>query len=194
LRLLGGLALGVGAIAAAIYTQAQLKGRARLWGTLAVVILGFFLFRTVFDGGVAAIEAVNPASTGYLGGINVFGFDLMILVAWPMGGLLAAGAAWVIGKTALGLRADYLAIATLGIAEIIIAVMKNEDWLARGVKNVKRTCNKAKASCKVPLAGAWTRSQHRRFIRSCCMPGCSPLCWSFCCGSPNALCTALGDA
>jgi branched-chain amino acid transport system permease protein len=49
---------------------------------------------------------------------------------------LAAGAAWIIGKTALGLRSDYLAIATLGIAEIIIAILKNEDWLARGVKNV----------------------------------------------------------
>jgi hypothetical protein len=46
------------------------------------------------------------------------------------------GAAWIIGKTALGLRSDYLAIATLGISEIIIAVLKNEDWLARGVKNV----------------------------------------------------------
>ena len=57
-------------------------------------------------------------------------------MAWPIGGLLAAGAAWVIGKTALGLRSDYLAIATLGIAEIIIAIIKNEDWLARGVKNV----------------------------------------------------------
>jgi branched-chain amino acid transport system permease protein len=53
-----------------------------------------------------------------------------------VGGLLAAGAAWIIGKTALGLRSDYLAIATLGIAEIIIAILKNEDWLARGVKNV----------------------------------------------------------
>ncbi len=53
-----------------------------------------------------------------------------------MGGLLAAGVAWVIGKTALGLRSDYLAIATLGIAEIILAVLKNEDWLSRGVKNV----------------------------------------------------------
>ena len=36
----------------------------------------------------------------------------------------------------MGLRSDYLAIATLGIAEIVIAVIKNEDWLARGVKNV----------------------------------------------------------
>jgi branched-chain amino acid transport system permease protein len=42
----------------------------------------------------------------------------------------------VIGKIALGLREDYLAIATLGIAEIIVTVMRNEDWLARGVKNL----------------------------------------------------------
>ena len=74
---------------------------------------------------------MNPAGTGYLGG-----FGLPVLLAWPLGGLLAAGAAWIIGKTALGLRSDYLAIATLGIAEIIVAILKNEDWLARGVKNV----------------------------------------------------------
>ena len=60
----------------------------------------------------------------------------MAIIAWPVGGLIAAGAAWIIGKTALGLRSDYLAIATLGIAEIIIAILKNEEWLSRGVKNV----------------------------------------------------------
>ncbi|HAY41071.1 MAG TPA: branched-chain amino acid ABC transporter permease, partial [Gammaproteobacteria bacterium] len=48
----------------------------------------------------------------------------------------AAGAAWWIGKITLGLRADYLAIATLGISEIILYVIKNEDWLVRGLKNV----------------------------------------------------------
>jgi len=53
-----------------------------------------------------------------------------------VGALLAAAAAWLIGKIALGLREDYLAIATLGIAEIIVAVMRNEDWLDRGVKNL----------------------------------------------------------
>jgi branched-chain amino acid transport system permease protein len=59
-----------------------------------------------------------------------------VLIAWPLGGLVAAGAGWLIGKIALGLRADYLAIATLGISEIIIAVIKYEEWLSRGVKNV----------------------------------------------------------
>jgi branched-chain amino acid transport system permease protein len=106
-------------------------GWLRLVIMLAILIGGFFIFRAVFEVGVDAVESINPASTGYLGGLG-----LPILLAWPVGGLLAAGAAWIIGKTALGLRSDYLAIATLGIAEIIIAVMKNEDWLARGVKNV----------------------------------------------------------
>ena len=105
--------------------------RKKFWGAILIALAGFFIYRAIFDTGVVAVEAVNPASTGYLGGLG-----LPILMAWPIGGLLAAGAAWVIGKTALGLRSDYLAIATLGIAEIIIAIIKNEDWLARGVKNV----------------------------------------------------------
>ena len=59
-----------------------------------------------------------------------------ILLAWIVGGGLAALAAWVIGKIALGLRSEYLAIATLGISEIVIALLKNEGWLTRGVLNV----------------------------------------------------------
>lgn len=59
-----------------------------------------------------------------------------MLLSWPIGALFAAAAAWGVGKVALGLRSDYLAIATLGIGEIIVAVMRNEEWLSRGVKNV----------------------------------------------------------
>ena len=118
-------------VAAALVLHRMSPGR---WRTLAVIVVlvgGFFAYRAVFDPSVSAIEAVNPASSGYLGGLG-----LPVILAWPVGGLLAAGAAWIVGKTALGLRSDYLAIATLGIAEIIIYVMKNEDWLSRGVKNV----------------------------------------------------------
>ncbi|WP_282060540.1 branched-chain amino acid ABC transporter permease [Roseobacter litoralis] len=102
---------------------------------LALLIVGFFVYRALFDPGVDAIESINPAATGNIGGLGI-DRGLWVTLAWPVGGLFAAAAAWIIGKTALGLRSDYLAIATLGIAEIIIAVLKNEDWLARGVKNV----------------------------------------------------------
>ncbi len=102
---------------------------------LALLVVGFFVYRALFDPGVDAIESINPAATGNIGGLGI-DRGLWVTLAWPVGGLFAAAAAWIIGKTALGLRSDYLAIATLGIAEIIIAVLKNEDWLARGVKNV----------------------------------------------------------
>lgn len=128
------LALGLGAVAAigAIWARRKLPpGRARGLAILIILGAGFLLYRAVLDPNVAAVEALNPAAAGHIGGL-----DLPVLLAWPAGALLAAGAAWLIGKTALGLRSDYLAIATLGIAEIILAVLRNEDWLARGVKNV----------------------------------------------------------
>ncbi len=136
LNIIFGLMIGAATIIGAVLAQTRLSGRVKLWATLAVLIVGFFAFRAVFDAGVVAVEAVNPASTGYLGGLNILDANWFSLLGWLFGGVLAAGAAWLIGKTALGLRSDYLAIATLGIAEIILAVLKNEDWLSRGVKNV----------------------------------------------------------
>ncbi|MGJ8626443.1 MAG: ABC transporter permease subunit [Sulfitobacter sp.] len=130
--IIAALLLGAGTVIAAVFAMKKMQaGWLRNLTTIAILIGGFFAFRALLDPSVEAIEAINPAQTGYLGGLG-----LPVLVAWPVGGLFAAGAAWVIGKTALGLRSDYLAIATLGIAEIIIAVLKNEDWLTRGVKNV----------------------------------------------------------
>ena len=131
-QVLAGLLSGAAVITlAAVIRKRMAPSRRRAAALVAVLVGGFFAYRAIFDPGVEAIEAVNPAGTGYLGGLG-----LPVLLAWPVGGLLAAGAAWIIGKTALGLRSDYLAIATLGIAEIILAVLKNEDWLSRGVKNV----------------------------------------------------------
>ncbi|MCY4305517.1 MAG: branched-chain amino acid ABC transporter permease [Aestuariivita sp.] len=126
------LFLGLGTIALTINVyKSRLTYAMRTFLVFSILFLGFFLFRRIFDPAVSAIESINPTVTGNLGGLG-----LPVLLAWPIGGLFAAGAAWLIGKTALGLRSDYLAIATLGIAEIIIAVLKHEDWLTRGVKNV----------------------------------------------------------
>lgn len=124
---LGALTIGI----AIIVAGRMAKGWTRSLVVFGILVVGFLVYRGLFDPSVEAVEAIEPALTGYLGGLG-----LPVILAWPVGGLLAAGAAWIIGKTALGLRSDYLAIATLGIAEIIIAILKNEDWLSRGVKNV----------------------------------------------------------
>ena len=108
-----------------------IKGLKRYLIIFAILLFGLLIINQFYRPAVIAIEDVSPAKTGFLGG-----FGLPIIFSWFVGGLLAAGVAFVIGKITLGLRADYLAIATLGISEIVIAVLKHEDWLARGVKNV----------------------------------------------------------
>ncbi len=127
---LAALAL-VGTIGAALFLRDRVDPAFRAPVTILTLFLGYVVTRLFLDPASEAIEAVNAASAGYLGGLG-----LPILIAWPVGGLFAAGAAYLVGKLALGLRSDYLAIATLGISEIILAILKNENWLTRGVKNV----------------------------------------------------------
>ena len=103
----------------------------RNYGIAALIITGVIIIRITAEPGIEKIESVDPAITGFLGG-----FGLPIMFSWIIGALFAGGLAFIVGKIALGLRADYLAIATLLISEIVIAIIKHEDWLTRGVKNV----------------------------------------------------------
>jgi len=132
-RAIVGLLAGLATIAGGIWLWKKLPvpRTARIWLTVLLAVSGYGLMRLILDPAVDAIEAVEPAMTGFLGG-----FGLPIMFSWIVGGIFAAIVAWAIGKVALGLRSDYLAIATLGISEIIIYFLKNEDWLTRGVKNV----------------------------------------------------------
>ncbi len=107
------------------------KSKLRTYIIATIIISGIILVRFISEPGIEAIEEVNPAKTGFLGG-----FGLPIIFSWIVGAVFAGGLAFIIGKVALGLRADYLAIATLLISEIVIAIIKHEDWLTRGVKNV----------------------------------------------------------
>ena len=121
----------IATVIAMIFAYRRLTGGRRRLAIAAIGVVGYFIARLFFAPATDAIEQVNPATSGYLGGLG-----MPILFSWLVGGLFAAGAAWVVGKVALGLRSDYLAIATLGISEIIIAILKFEDWMTRGVKNV----------------------------------------------------------
>ena len=98
---------------------------------ILTVIVAFFGINNFYGPSVDIIESINPAKTGFLGGLG-----LPIVVSWLFAAGVAGSIAWIIGRITLKLRSDYLAIATLGISEIVIAVVKHEDWLSRGVKNV----------------------------------------------------------
>jgi branched-chain amino acid transport system permease protein len=95
--------------------------------TILAWIVAYILYRSQIDPAAAYIEE----NAGFVGGLG-----LHPVLGWAFGGLLAAGVAYIIGRICLGLRTDYLAIATIGISEIIRALLKNMDWLTRGTLTV----------------------------------------------------------
>ncbi|MBH8581568.1 branched-chain amino acid ABC transporter permease [Halomonas pacifica] len=98
--------------------------------TLIAVVLALLLYLVV----ISLLRGVTDeieSRVGFIGGLG-----LPTGVGWVVGGALAGGVGYFIGHICLGLRSDYLAIATLGIAEIIKAFLKNSDWLTRGTATV----------------------------------------------------------
>ena len=119
-------------ITAVVYINKIVKKKTNRYIINALIIFfGILIIRHFYLNATSSIEDVNPAIEGFLGGLG-----LPIIFSWIVGGFFAAGVAFVIGKVALGLRSDYLAIVTLGISEIVVSVLKHEEWLSRGVKNV----------------------------------------------------------
>lgn len=114
-----------------------------LVGIYAILTLGLNVqwgMTGQFNIGIAGFYAVGAYSTailstdradGWLGGFGLpfpAGLVGAILITIPI--------AWVIGRITANLRTDYLAIATIGIAEIIRLFFLNESWLSNGVRGI----------------------------------------------------------
>jgi len=111
-------------------------------GLFNIGIAGFFALGAY----TTALLTTPPPSALYFEDFK-FGGDLPSLIGvgdlWFVVALLSAGAACgvvalIIGIATLKLRDDYLAIATLGIAETVRLVFLNEKWLANGSKGLYR--------------------------------------------------------
>ncbi|MCG6658867.1 branched-chain amino acid ABC transporter permease [Halomonas campisalis] len=98
--------------------------------TVIAVALAVVLYLVVISL-LRGVTGEIQSRAGFIGGLG-----LPAWTGWLVGGALAGGIGYFIGKICLGLRSDYLAIATLGIAEIIKAFLKNSDWLTRGTATV----------------------------------------------------------
>lgn len=125
--------VGILAIICVLYAlyQRVIPRSKRTWWIIGGVIVMIFAYQIALVPFFDKIESFEPAKTGNIGGLG-----LPVLLSWPIAALFAGLVAWGIGKLTLGLKEDYLAIVTLGVAEVIITVLKHEEWLARGVKNV----------------------------------------------------------
>jgi branched-chain amino acid transport system permease protein len=72
------------------------KSKFRTYGIAAIIVAGIVIIRITAEPGIEAIEGVNPAKTGFLGG-----FGLPIIFSWIVGAFFAGGLAFIVGKVAL---------------------------------------------------------------------------------------------
>lgn len=131
-RMLVGAALAatIGALLIVLATRADrigIRGRFKTFLVVVAWAIAYIAFRSQIDPAATEIEK----TAGFIGGLG-----LPVYLGWVVGGIIAGAVAYLIGKAVLGLRTDYLAIATIGIAEIIRALLKNADWLTRGTLTV----------------------------------------------------------
>jgi branched-chain amino acid transport system permease protein len=124
------IAAGIGAllvIGANKLPKIGIKGKAHRTAQVLAWIAAYIIYRSQIDPAASYIES----TAGFVGGLG-----LPVIFGWAFGGILAAIIAYIIGKICLGLRTDYLAIATIGVSEIIRALIKNMDWLTKGTLTV----------------------------------------------------------
>lgn len=102
-------------------------------------------FTGLFNAGIAGFFAVGAYGSAILtsaaSAARIGGFGLPAPVGWVIAALLAAAIAWPIGKICLRFRSDYLAIATIGVAEIMRLIARSEGWLtgaSAGISNLPR--------------------------------------------------------
>ena len=92
-------------------------------GQAGFMLVGAYAFAAInISSGIRSTETLQNA----LG--NTAGTVLGVFVSLLLAGLLAAGLAYLIGLPVLKLKSDYLAIATLGFAEIIRALVQLEAF------------------------------------------------------------------
>lgn len=114
-----------------------------LAGIYAVMALGLNVqwgFSGQFNIGIAGFWAVGSYTAAILttdpSPLHLGGFGLPLVLGIVGAALISGVIALLIGLLCVNLRTDYLAIATIGIGEIIRLVLKNEDWLTNGVRGI----------------------------------------------------------
>ena len=100
-------------------------------GLFNVGIAGFFAI-----GAYTSALITSPISEQHLGG-----YDLPVAFGFIFAMITSAVIGYFVGKLCIRLRSDYLAIATIGVAEIFRLILKNELWATngpRGISNIPR--------------------------------------------------------
>jgi len=119
------------AIMASIYAVFTL-GLNVQWGYTGLFNIGIAGFFAIGAFTSALFTTAMPTGPVAIYTQQAFGLEMPFLVGVLAAAIVSGVIALLIGIPTLRLREDYLAIATIGIAEIIRLIFQNERWLANG--------------------------------------------------------------
>ncbi|WP_428688014.1 branched-chain amino acid ABC transporter permease [Roseibium sp.] len=96
----------------------------------------------LFNAGIAGFFGVGAYTSAILTTAvskkHLGGFDLPVPLGLLGAAIVAGLAGWAVAKICVRLKSDYLAMASIGIAEILRLVIVNESWLTNGSLGISR--------------------------------------------------------
>lgn len=153
----GQVSLRLVLFAVLIYVLVRLPAVSGLFVSQVIVIISLYVlmglglnitlgFAGLLDLGFVAFFAIGAYTVGLLTSYGQYGLQhISFWLAVPIGVLVAMFAGAFLGLPVLGIRGDYLAIATLGFGEIV-RILAGSDFLARyfggpqGVIGIQKPC------------------------------------------------------
>jgi len=112
-------------------------------GIYAILTLGLNVqwgFTGLFNAGIAGFFGIGAYVTALLttapSARHIGGWEVPYVLAFAAAMVVSGIIAYAVGKVCLRLRSDYLAIATIGIAENFRLILKNETWATNGPRGV----------------------------------------------------------
>jgi branched-chain amino acid transport system permease protein len=100
------------------------------WGNTGLFNIGISGFFAI--GAYTSAILTKGVATEHLGGLG-----MPFLIGMAGAGAVSGLAAYLLGFITLRFKEDYLAIATIGIAESIRLMFNNEDWLSNGARGIR---------------------------------------------------------
>ncbi len=123
------------------------------WGYTGLFNIGVAAFFAIGAFTTALFTTVMPEGAFAQFSQQWFGLGAPFIVGVIAAGVVAGIIAFLVGIPTLRLREDYLAIATIGIAELTRLVFQNERWLANGPQPLRGIPQPLK--CLVENGCAW---------------------------------------
>ncbi len=96
----------------------------------------------LFNAGIAGFFAVGAYTSAIVTAASTHkhlgGFELPIPFGLAAAAFVAGFTGWAVARICVRLKSDYLAMASIGIAEILRLVIVNEEWLTNGSLGISR--------------------------------------------------------